>query len=122
MNFEIFCLHVTGYLNTKKSFPICMFVVMASEKCELHTCFTILHEILTSTHMKNLIFFCIVYVAMSNIHFSVLDNVKITFQTHKYHSFLHITVRKNMIALTFVDLENETSISIYEFEMMNVLK
>ena len=27
-----------------------------------------------------------------------------------------------MFALTFVDLENETSISIWEFEMMNVLK
>ena len=26
--------------------------------------------------MKNLIFFCIIYVAMSNIHFSGLDNVK----------------------------------------------
>ena len=27
-----------------------------------------------------------------------------------------------MFILTFVDLENETSISIWEFEMMNVLK
>jgi len=27
-----------------------------------------------------------------------------------------------MFALTFVDLKNETSISISEFEMMNVLK
>jgi len=31
-NLGIFCLHVTGYLNTTKSFPICMFVVMASGK------------------------------------------------------------------------------------------
>ena len=30
-NFEIFCLQVTGYLNTRKSFPNCMFVVMATE-------------------------------------------------------------------------------------------
>jgi len=29
-NLEIFCLNVTVYLNTKKSFLICMFVVMAS--------------------------------------------------------------------------------------------
>ena len=29
---------------------------------------------------------------------------------------------KDMFTLTFVDLENETSISIWEFEMMNVLK
>ena len=31
-----------------------MFVVMASEKCELHTYFTFLHRILTSTHMKKI--------------------------------------------------------------------
>ena len=34
----------------------------------------------------------------------------------------NITIRKDMFTLTFVDLENETSISIWEFEMMNVLK
>ena len=79
---KYFCLHVTGYLNTKDSFPKCMFVVMASGKCELHTYFTFLQRILTSTH-KNLIFFCIIYVAMPNIHFSCLDNIKITCKTHK---------------------------------------
>ena len=52
VNFEIFCLPVTGYLNTKESFPFCMFVVMASEKCEFHTYFTFLQRILTSKHMK----------------------------------------------------------------------
>ena len=52
VNFEIFCFHVTGYLNTKESFPICMFVVMASGNCELHTYFTFLQRILTSKHMK----------------------------------------------------------------------
>ena len=52
VNFEIFCSPVTGYLNTKQSFPICMFVVMASEKCELHTYFNFSQRILTSTHMK----------------------------------------------------------------------
>ena len=79
-----FFLHVTGYLNTKESFSIGMFVVMAVGKCELHTYFTFLQRILTTTHMKNLIFFCIIYVAMSNIHFSGLDNVKMNCQTHKY--------------------------------------
>ena len=33
-----------------------------------------------------------------------------------------ITIRKIHVTLTFVDLENETSISIWEFEKMNVLK
>ena len=33
-----------------------------------------------------------------------------------------ITIRKYMFTLTFVDLENETSISIWVFEKMNVLK
>ena len=35
-NLEIFCFNLSGYLNTKKSFPICMFVVKASGKCELY--------------------------------------------------------------------------------------
>jgi len=43
-NLEIFCLHITEYLNTKKLFPICMFVVMASEKCEFHIYFTFIQE------------------------------------------------------------------------------
>ena len=42
--FVIFCLQITGYLNTRKSFPICMFVVMASGKCDLHIHFTFLQE------------------------------------------------------------------------------
>ena len=50
--FEFFFLHVTGYLNTKESFPICMFVVIASGKCELHTYYTFLQRILISTHIK----------------------------------------------------------------------
>ena len=56
---------------------------------------------------------------MSNIHFSGLDNVKMTCITQV--SF-KITIRKYMFTLTFVDLENETSISILELEMMKVLK
>ena len=120
MNFEIFCLLLTGYLNRKESFPICMFDLKASGKCELHTYYTFLQRILTSTHTKNLIFFCIIYVAISNIHFSGLDYVKMTCITHKFPSKL--LLGKAMFTLTFVDLENETSISIWEFEKMNVLK
>ena len=78
-----------------------MFVVMASGKCEPHTYFTFLQRILTSKHMKNLIFFSIIYVAMSNIHFSGLDNVKMTCITHKYTSKL--LLGKDMFTLTFVD-------------------
>jgi len=44
LNLEIFYFHVPGYLNTKKSFPICMFEVIASGKCELHIYFTHLKE------------------------------------------------------------------------------
>ena len=51
---------------------------------------------------------------MSNIHFSGLDNVKMTSITHKFPSKL--LLGKDMFTLTFVDLENETSISIWEFE------
>ena len=33
-----------------------------------------------------------------------------------------ITIRKDMFTLTFVDLENETNISIWQFEKKKVLK
>ena len=96
-----------------------MFVALASGKFEPHIYFTFLQRILTSTHMKKCNIFCIIYVVISNIHFSGLDNVKMTCITQV--SF-KITISKDMFTLTFVDLENETSISIWEFEKMNVLK
>ena len=46
---------------------------------------------------------------MSNIHFSVVDDVRMTYITHKFPSKL--LLGKAMFTLTFVDLENETSIS-----------
>ena len=97
-----------------------MFVVMASGKCELHTYFTFLQRILTSKHMKKFNIFRIIYVVMSNIHFSGHDNVKMTCITQKFTSKL--LLGKDMFTLTFVDFENVTSISIWEFEKMNVLK
>ena len=57
---------------------------------------------------------------MSNIHFSGLDNVKMTCITNKILSKL--LLGKDIFSLTFVDLKNETSISISEFEKLNVLK
>ena len=52
---------------------------------------------------------------MSNIHFSGLDNVKMTCITKKYYSFLlKLLLGKDMFTLSFVDLENETSISIWD--------
>ena len=72
-----------------------MFVVMASGKYELLTYFTFLQRILTSTHMiKFKFFFCIIFVAMSNIHYSCLDKVKMTCHTHKYKVSFKITIRK----------------------------
>ena len=120
MNFEIFCLHVTGYSNTKESFPSCMLVVMASGKCELHTYFTFFQRILTSTHMKKFNIFCIIYVAMSNIHFSVLDNVKMNCITQV--SF-KITIRKRHV---YIDIcwpwKWNQHFFFSEFEKKNVLK
>ena len=71
-----------------------MFVVMASGKCEPQTYFTFLQRILTFTHMKKFNIFCIIYVAMSNIHFSGLINVKMTCITQV--SF-KITIRKRHV-------------------------
>ena len=52
---------------------------------------------------------------MSNIHFSGHDNVKMTCITHTFPS--NLLLGKDKFTLTFVDLENETSISILELEM-----
>ena len=57
---------------------------------------------------------------MSNIHFSGLDNVKMTCITHTFNSKL--LLGKDIFTLTFIDLENETIFSILEFEKLNVLK
>ena len=54
------------------------------------------------------------YVAKYNIHFSGLDNVKLTCITHKFPSKL--LLGKVMFTLTFVDLEYEASISVWGFE------
>jgi len=55
--------------------------------------------------MKKFNIFFHKYVAISNIHFSGLDNVKLTCITHKFPSKL--LLGKDMFTLTFVDLENE---------------
>ena len=47
---------------------------------------------------------------MSNIHLSGLDNVKMTCITYKFPSKLLLGI--DMFTLTFVEVENETSISI----------
>ena len=54
------------------------------------------------------------------LHFLGLDNDKMTCITTKFPSKL--LLGKDMFTLTFVDLENESSNSIWEFEKMNVLK
>jgi len=42
---ELFCLHVNGYLNKKKSFPVIMFILMTSGKCDFQIYFIFLQEI-----------------------------------------------------------------------------
>ena len=61
-----------------------------------------------------------IYIAMSNIYFSGPDNVKIACITLQFPSKL--LLGKDMFTLTFVDLENETGISIWQFEKLNVIK
>ena len=114
MIFEIFCLHVTGYSNTKESFPSYMFVVMAAGKCELHTYFTILQRILTSTHMKKFNIF-LQYICRDVKHSLFKSRLVLKFPSK-------LLLGKDMFTLIFVEIENETSISILELEMMKVLK
>ena len=72
--------------------------------------------------MKKFKIFCIIYVAMPNIQFSGVDNEKMTCQTHVLKIPSELLLGKDMFTLKFVDLENETSISILELEMMKGLK
>ena len=55
-----------------------MFVVMASGNCELHTYYTFLQRILTSTHMKKFNIFLHYKCRDVHIHFTGHDNVKLT--------------------------------------------
>jgi len=80
---KIVCLHLTAYLKTWKSFPICMFVVMASGKCDL-LYISLFYKNLNLHTTKEFNFFRIIYGAMFNNQFSEPDNVKMTCQTHKY--------------------------------------
>ena len=59
---------------------------------------------------------------MTNIHFSGLVNVKMTCITQVLKFPSNLLLRKDMFTFTFVDDENETIISVWEFEKMNVLK
>jgi len=59
---------------------------------------------------------------MSNNQFSALDIEQMTCQTISTKVSFKITIRKNMFTLTLVDLEYETCFSIWEFELMIVLK
>ena len=92
---------------------------MASGKCELHTYFTFLQRILTSTHTKYLIFFAIYMSRCPTFTFQFTIMSK-GLAEHKFPTKL--LLGKDMFTLIIVDLENETSISIWEFEKMNVLK
>ena len=87
------------YLNTNNSFPICMFVVIASRKCELHIYFTFLQEFWPPHIRKSLNFFRLIYVAMSNNQFWAFDNVKMTSKHIIIKVSFKITVRKTHVYL-----------------------
>ena len=53
-----------------------------------------------TTHTKKFnIFFCIIYFALSNIHFSALDNVKLLTKRNNYWSSLKIIIRKRHVCI-----------------------
>ena len=53
---------------------------------------------------------------------SALDNVKMTAKHISTKVFFKTTFRKDMFTATLVDLEYETSVYIFDFEMMILLK
>ena len=58
---------------------------------------------------------------MSNNQFPAPDNIKMTCQIKSTKVSSKITIRKSMFTLTLFDLEFETSVSNWEFEIINVL-
>jgi hypothetical protein len=66
-------------------------------KMDLHTHIHYSTRILASTKRKNLIFFRIIYVAMSNNQFSALDNVKMTCKHISTKITFKITPRKRYV-------------------------
>ena len=104
------------------SFPICMIVVMVSGKCDVHIHFTFLQEFWTPHIRKYFYIFFALYMTRFptfNFQLSIMSkclakriNTKVSFK---------ITVRKRYVTLTLVELQYETSVSIWEFEMMIVL-
>jgi len=65
-NVENFCLPLTGYLNTKLSFPNSIFVLMTSWKCVPHIYFTFPQDFCTPLFRNNLIYFFIINECMYN--------------------------------------------------------
>ena len=103
-------LHLTGYLNTKNSFPISMFVLLTSGQCDLHIYFTFLQEFYRPQNQKYLISFRIINVSNPTNNFSSrkcqnkqLPNSSSLLQ---YYSF-----EQTCLHLTYVYLDYEISIS-----------
>ena len=102
-------------------FPFACLIVMDSGKNWLHKYFTFLQEFLPPHIRNNLIFFRIICYVMTNIHFSDFDNKNLPNPyVLKFPSKL--LLEKRMFTLTYVDFVYETSISIWEFELMIVTK
>ena len=116
------CVHETGYINRKRSFPNCIFVLMISLKWTLHIYFTFLQEFYL-THIRNsLIFFRIIVDVMSNIHFSSLDYSKWLAKHISTKVSFKFTIRKRHV---YIDISWPWIWNQYfylEFEMMIVLK
>jgi len=79
-------------------------------------------RILTSTHTKGFNFFSHYICRDVQQSISDLDNNKKTCQTISTKVPSKLLLGKHKFTLTYADLEYETNISIWEFEMIIVLK
>ena len=91
MNFEIFFTQNRVFFKHKEVVSNLQVCSNGLGKMWASYIFPFFTRILTSTNRKKFNIFCIIYVAIPNIHFSCLDNVKMTFITQV--SF-KITIRK----------------------------
>ena len=109
------CSHVTGYINRKRSFPNCMFVLTISLKCTLHIYFIFYMN--SNFHTLGIIWYFFAYYVTRctkfSFQFSIMSkwlakhiNTKVSFK---------FTIRKRHVYIGI-------GWPIWEFEMMIELK
>ena len=106
---EIFCLHVTGYLNTKKSFSNWMFLLIISGKRGF-IYISLTTRIQTLIHMKGFNIFRTICDGLGTLIFQLSIMSKWLAKQISTKVTFKLLLWKDIFTVTYVDLVNENSI------------